>query len=92
MVPLLLPALLSARGSVRGFDVPALKGFCIKCACKVSHESLRDHAERMHFSGTDGAVFEAYRELIEEVASETYDAEGPFDAAEFSSPPRRSHG
>ena len=28
-------------------------------ACKVSHEALRDHAERMHFSGTDGAVFEA---------------------------------
>ena len=49
-------------------------------ACRVSHEALRDHAERMHFSGTDGAVFEAYRELIEEVASETYDAEGPFDA------------
>ena len=49
-------------------------------ACRVSHEALRDHAERMHFSGTDGAVFEAYRELIEEVASEAYDAEGPFDA------------
>ena len=49
-------------------------------ACKVSHEALRDLAERMHFSGTDGAVFEAYRELIEEVASETHDAEGPFDA------------
>jgi hypothetical protein len=49
-------------------------------SCKVSHEALRDHAERMHFSGTDGAVFEAYRELIEEVASDTYDAEGPFDA------------
>jgi hypothetical protein len=49
-------------------------------ACRVSHEALRDHAERMHFSGTDGAVFEAYRELIEEVANETHDAEGPFDA------------
>jgi Protein of unknown function (DUF1488) len=49
-------------------------------ACRVSHEALRDLAERMHFSGTDGAVFEAYRELIEEVASEAYDAEGPFDA------------
>ena len=48
-------------------------------ACKVSHEALRDHAARMHISGTDGAVFEAYRELIEEVASGTYDAEGPFD-------------
>jgi hypothetical protein len=28
----------------------------------------------MHFSGTDGAVFDAYRELIEEVASEAHDA------------------
>jgi uncharacterized protein DUF1488 len=49
-------------------------------ACRVSHEALRDHADRMHFSGTDGAVFDAYRELIEAVASEVYDAEGPFDA------------
>jgi hypothetical protein len=37
-------------------------------ACRVSHEALRDHADRVHFSGTDGAVFEAYRELIEELA------------------------
>ena len=49
-------------------------------ACRVSHEALRDHADRMHFSGADGAVFDAYRELIEEVASEAHDAEGPFDA------------
>ena len=28
-------------------------------ACRVSHEALRHHADRMHFSGTDGAVFEA---------------------------------
>ena len=35
---------------------------------------------RQHFSGTDGAVFDAYRELIEAVASDAYDAEGPFDA------------
>jgi hypothetical protein len=48
-------------------------------ACRVSHEALRDHAARAHFSGTDGAVFEAYRELIEEVASTAYDAEAPFD-------------
>ena len=32
-----------------------------------------------HVSGTDGAVFDAYRELIEEIASEAHDAEGPFD-------------
>jgi hypothetical protein len=48
-------------------------------ACRVTHEALRDHADRMHFSGTDSAVFEAYRELIEDVASEAFDAEGPFD-------------
>jgi hypothetical protein len=30
-------------------------------------------------TGTDGAVFEAYRELIEEIASAAYDAESPFD-------------
>ena len=28
-------------------------------ACRVSHEALRGHADRMRFSGTDGAVFEA---------------------------------
>jgi Protein of unknown function (DUF1488) len=49
-------------------------------ACSVSHETLRDHANRMHFSGTGGAVFDAYRELIEGVASDAYGAEGPFDA------------
>jgi len=48
-------------------------------ACKVSHEALRDHADRVHLSGTDSAVFVAYRELIEDVASEAFDAEGPFD-------------
>ena len=48
--------------------------------CRVSHEALRDHADRMQFSGTDDAVFRAYRELIEEIASEAYEAEGPFDA------------
>jgi hypothetical protein len=49
-------------------------------ACRVSHEPLRDHADRMHFAGTEGAVFKANRELIEQIASEAYEAEGPFDA------------
>jgi len=40
---------------------------------------LRDHADRLHLSGTDGAVFDVYRELIEEVASAAYDAESPLD-------------
>jgi hypothetical protein len=48
-------------------------------ACRVSHEALRDHAERVHLSGSDSVGFEAYRELIEELASEAFDAEGPFD-------------
>jgi len=30
-------------------------------ACRISHESLRDHANRVQHSGSDGAVFEAYR-------------------------------
>jgi hypothetical protein len=47
--------------------------------CRVTHEALRDHADRMHLSGTDSAVFGAYRELIENIASEAFDAEGPFD-------------
>jgi hypothetical protein len=29
--------------------------------CRVSHEALRDLAERVHFEGTDEKVFEAYR-------------------------------
>jgi hypothetical protein len=48
-------------------------------ACRVSNKALRDHADRVHLSGTDSAVFEAYRELIEDLASEAFDAEGPFD-------------
>jgi hypothetical protein len=48
-------------------------------ACRVSHEALRDHANRAHSFGTDGVVFETYREIIEQIASDAYDAEGPFD-------------
>jgi len=48
-------------------------------ACSVSHKALRDHAERVHLSGTDATVFETYRELIEQAASDAHDAEGPFD-------------
>jgi len=49
-------------------------------ACRVSHEALRDHADRLSLPGTDTEIFEAYRELIEQLASDAYDAEGPFDA------------
>jgi hypothetical protein len=33
----------------------------------------------LHLPGTDADVFEAYRELIEQIASDAYDAESPFD-------------
>ena len=42
--------------------------------CRVSHEALRDLADRVHFGGSDEEVFEAYRELVEQVASDAYDA------------------
>jgi hypothetical protein len=42
--------------------------------CIISREALRDQAARVHFEGTDDKVFETYRELIEQVASDTFDA------------------
>lgn len=42
---------------------------------------LRDLAERVHFGGTYEKLFEAYRELIEQVASDAYDAGTSFDDA-----------
>jgi Protein of unknown function (DUF1488) len=48
-------------------------------ACRVSHEALRDHAGRVQLAGRDGEVFEAYRELIEDIASDVYDAGAPFN-------------
>ena len=50
-------------------------------ACRVSHRALRDHADRVHFDGTDDKVFEAYRDLIEQVASDAYDAGASVDEA-----------
>jgi len=47
--------------------------------CRVTHEALRDHASRVRFVGTDEEVFEAYRDLIERVASNAYDAGEHFD-------------
>jgi len=48
-------------------------------ACRVSHEALRDLADRLHLPGSDAEIYEAYRELIEQIASEAHDAGGPFD-------------
>ena len=47
--------------------------------CRVSHEALRDLADRVHFAGSDEKVFEAYRELVEQVASDAYDAGTSYD-------------
>src|SRR4029453_8451372 len=60
-------------------------------ACRVSHEALRDHADRVHFSESDGAVFQAYRESRLRVTLTTPKALSTI-MAEFSSPPRRSRG
>ena len=49
--------------------------------CRVSHEALRDLADHVRFPGTDEKVFEAYRELIEQVASDAYDAGTSVDDA-----------
>jgi hypothetical protein len=49
--------------------------------CRVSHEALRDLADRVNFGGTDEKVFEAYRELVEQVASDAYDAGTSVDDA-----------
>ena len=42
--------------------------------CRVTHEALRDHADRVRLNVADEKVFEAYRELIEQVVSDAYDA------------------
>jgi len=42
--------------------------------CRVSHEALQDQAKRTQFEGTDDKVFEAYRDLLEQVASNAFDA------------------
>jgi uncharacterized protein DUF1488 len=49
--------------------------------CRVSHEALRDHADRVRSNVADDKVFEAYRELIEQVASDAYDAGADVDDA-----------
>jgi hypothetical protein len=49
--------------------------------CRVSHEALQDLANRVHFDGTDEKIFEVYRELIERVASDAYDAGTSVDDA-----------
>jgi hypothetical protein len=62
-------------------------------ACRVSHEALRDHADRLHLPGPDADVFAAYRELIEQIASDpTTPRARSMIMAGYSSPRRRWHG
>jgi hypothetical protein len=49
--------------------------------CRVSHEALQDHANRNHITAADNEIFEAFRELIEQVASDAFDAEIGVDEA-----------
>jgi hypothetical protein len=48
--------------------------------CRISHEALRDQAKRTHLEGADDKVFEAYQELLEQVASDAFDADASDDA------------
>ena len=48
--------------------------------CRISHEALRDQANRTHFEGTDDKVFEAYQELLEQVVSDAFDADASDEA------------
>ena len=43
--------------------------------CRVNHEALRDQAKHTHFEGTDIKVFEVYQRLLEQVASDAFDAD-----------------
>ena len=43
--------------------------------CGISHEALRDQANRAHFEGTNDGRFEVYQELLEQMASDAFDAD-----------------
>jgi hypothetical protein len=48
--------------------------------CRISNEALRDQAARTHFKGPDDKVFQTYQDMLGQVASDTFDADGS-DAA-----------
>ncbi len=48
--------------------------------CRVSYEALQDLASQEQFEGSAEEVFNEYRRLIEQVASDIYDSDGPRDA------------
>ena len=43
--------------------------------CRINREALRGQAKRAHFDGTDDKVFEVYQDLLEQVASDAFDAD-----------------
>jgi len=47
--------------------------------CRVTHEAPLDHADRVRLNVADDKVFEAHCELIEQVASDAYDAGAQVD-------------
>ena len=51
--------------------------------CRVNHEALQDHADRNRLAASDNEIFEVYRELIEQVASDAFDAQADVDDAEY---------
>ena len=51
-----------------------------------------NHADRMHFSGSDGAVFKAHHELIEEIASEVYELKDLLTPTVASLSPPKARG
>ena len=57
----------------------AMRDDAMLVRCVVPHEALRLLASLGEAHGTDGDVFEAYRDLVERLASEAYDADAPFD-------------
>jgi hypothetical protein len=45
----------------------------------VSPSTLQEFATRVQFAGTGKALFETYREFIEDIASDAFEAGGPLD-------------
>ena len=42
--------------------------------CRITREALRFQAKRSHFDGNDNKVFEVYQGLLEQAASDAFDA------------------
>jgi hypothetical protein len=62
-------------------DRPSPAGLTEAASIRDTHEALRDHADRVRLNVAEDKVFEVYRELIEQVASDAYDAGANVDDA-----------